>query len=506
MSSASPHVFPVSVRVAEILALSVSHDREAALSVVQKTIAALVASLQDQSILSESVTGFGLDVLQESAFDAIVSLELVEAKLLFDSSKFTDCLAKLQLVLSQIKDPSSIRMLTQSIAQRERKSAAWYLLSSSGGFSVGLSTLASRRRGAWFSHRIPRLTFWEPFVLHNMGLVEQALDHSHLSQMLFFRSFQSALELRKSLKSEMLLDVSAPISYHFGLSLLHQAASASLMDQTPVSAPEEAFRSLQAAAVSLNHSPFVFLRMAEACLLRYHLRGSSLNSRAADRLRVVTIGQRVFLQFRSLHTVGAVSVDDGSDDRMSLLDARSYLQTAMSLDPKSPALKFFIVLNLAYCSLLLSDYYAALRYASLCLDMKDGNVEARVAVSLWAAECLCRLDRPKEALRFLSPKVLESFYSQCFASSGGSTPGGTNSQSGSQSVMRQRFMRMRAALYVNLSSCLLLQGSFDKAKEANSKALEWDAAYPPARLNEAYMCLATGDTQAALQHMCAVHV
>jgi tetratricopeptide (TPR) repeat protein len=277
---------------------------------------------------------------------------------------------------------------------------------------------------------------------------------------------------------------------------------------------DNAFRCFRTAALHLSHLPSLFLRMAELCFLRHQI-SQILSAQplydvvcihacptpgAAGRSSASGSGyDKGFLALQlhtQQHSLFASAGTDGHESGMSLQQARLYLQTALGLRPRAVVLRFHILLALTYCCLMLGDYYAALRYASLCLELPDGTVDGRVCVSLYAAECLCRLDRAKEAMRFLVPRVLEPLLQGTMALS--TAPQSQTVQS-LQSAKMEAFLRARAALYVNLASCLMLQGMFDKARAANAKALEMAPGLPAAIVNEAYIALALGEHDRALR-------
>lgn len=165
--------------------------------------------------------------------------------------------------------------------------------------------------------------------------------------------------------------------------------------------------------------------------------------------------------------------------------------------------------KLAYVCLLLEDYASALRYAGLVspetmnpLDASGGasasaaaaapNGAARMAMTRWsflarqyAAEALCRLNRPADACALLdAPDVVsEAPRIPPLASSagaGGAPSGVSSSPSAAQALGA-------CALHVNRGIARLLAGRTDAVQESLAEALSINPLATEARLLSAYM-------------------
>lgn len=164
-----------------------------------------------------------------------------------------------------------------------------------------------------------------------------------------------------------------------------------------------------------------------------------------------------------------------------------------------------VLLTLSYVYLCLHEPVLALHYAELLLTRGAGWAEDegnRVAARTYAAEALCVLGRPDEALKHLLPggtplseeAGVSSLQKQCQA------------ESKRVVVTAESFLppehfaaRARCALHLNLANVYLLQNNLAAAEKCVGLGLAACPTSPDALRSLVFILLRTGNTSAALE-------
>nr|GMD04045.1 CCR4-NOT transcription complex subunit 10-like [Ipomoea batatas] len=177
-------------------------------------------------------------------------------------------------------------------------------------------------------------------------------------------------------------------------------------------------------------------------------------------------------------------------------------------------IKQALLADLAYVELELGDPLRALSAARYLLKLPGCSRIYMFLGNLYAAEALCMLSRPKEAVEHLSRYVsggkgvdipysqedLESWQvkTQDEESNGGSRSVNSLSHDGSQWLAFINPEEARGILFANLAAVSAVQGSLELAKEFAVQALSIMPKRPQAILTAVYVDLLRGNTQEAL--------
>ncbi|XP_019150646.1 PREDICTED: CCR4-NOT transcription complex subunit 10-like isoform X2 [Ipomoea nil] len=177
-------------------------------------------------------------------------------------------------------------------------------------------------------------------------------------------------------------------------------------------------------------------------------------------------------------------------------------------------IKQAVLVDLAYVELELGDPLRALSAARYLLKLPGCSRIYMFLGNLYAAEALCLLSRPKEAVEHLSRYVsggkgidipysqedLESWQvkTQDEESNGGSGSVNSLSPDGSQWLVFIKPEEARGILFANLAAVSAVQGSLELAKEFAVQALSIMPKRPEAILTAVYVDLLRGNTQEAL--------
>jgi CCR4-NOT transcription complex subunit 10 len=197
------------------------------------------------------------------------------------------------------------------------------------------------------------------------------------------------------------------------------------------------------------------------------------------------------------------------------------------------SLECVCLLSMAYIALALEDPVVALAAAGAALNVgarstasaPNGTAssptaaviddEHRLLAHLYAAEALCMLNRPAEAMQHLSPSLVKDLPASLPAgsSSSSSTSGGGGGGSSSATPAPGAFgpapptqfslasalaSSARYVLYVNLAAAHILQDKLPQAQKCLLHATAIHPSSPHALLLQTYIELARGNTAAAL--------
>lgn len=196
------------------------------------------------------------------------------------------------------------------------------------------------------------------------------------------------------------------------------------------------------------------------------------------------------------------------------------------------SLECVCLLSMAYIALALEDPVVALAAAGAALNVgarstasaPNGTAssptaaviddEHRLLAHLYAAEALCMLNRPAEAMQHLSPSLVKDLPASLPAgssSSSSSTSGGGGSSSATPApgafgpapptqfgLASALASSARYVLYVNLAAAHILQDKLPQAQKCLLHATAIHPSSPHALLLQTYIELARGNTAAAL--------
>ncbi|ELR23420.1 tetratricopeptide repeat-containing protein [Acanthamoeba castellanii str. Neff] len=193
------------------------------------------------------------------------------------------------------------------------------------------------------------------------------------------------------------------------------------------------------------------------------------------------------------------------------------------------SLECVCLLSMAYIALALEDPVVALAAAGAALNVgarstasaPNGTAasptaaviddEHRLLAHLYAAEALCMLNRPAEAMQHLSPSLVKDLPASLPAgsSSSSSTGGGSSSATPAPGAFGPApptqfglapalASSARYVLYVNLAAAHILQDKLPQAQKCLLHATAIHPSSPHALLLQTYIELARGNTAAAL--------
>lgn len=268
------------------------------------------------------------------------------------------------------------------------------------------------------------------------------------------------------------------------------------------SRPALAFKCFRRAALHLYMEPKVWIRIAECCVAAWTAQNSS--SDTLQHLRVVGSGasRRIVLPI----TPSPNSLDDldgARSDRPTLAYAKTSLRNALTLlgttseetkrhgksnskrsssgsgvesrDEQSRDRKMALLasalLTLSFVCLRVSSFTEALHYAKRLLRIRDISDHQRCLASFYAAEALCTLDRGSDALKMLSPSLINQ---------------------------RRVSADLKASYHVHVAKINALQGDFGKAEKHTTQALSINEHLDEAKRLRTYIHLRRGDTGSAL--------
>lgn len=163
------------------------------------------------------------------------------------------------------------------------------------------------------------------------------------------------------------------------------------------------------------------------------------------------------------------------------------------------------LLNLAYVYLCLNEPVLALHQAEVLLSRGASVSETKqVTVHTYAAEALCMLGRPEEALRHLQPTPGGEGLSEDAAAA--ALQEQRQSESKAVVVTADSFLpaehfaaRARSALHLNLANVYLLQGNLAAAEKCVRAGLAACPTSPDALRSLIFILLRRGNTAAALE-------
>lgn len=361
-------------------------------------------------------------------------------------------------------------------------------------------------------------------LLNNMGCSYGALGRPNIATIHFRRALAECEASR--IGGSMLRSLSIPISYNLGISLLLHAydecrfslfsSGEMSMIRADRSTVSLAFDALRRACARLSWQPLIWLRMAECCIL-YQSSLAWDECRGRPIVEPLRIAGRFALRFSSSLASSGVQERGEWTHPLSLTNARAYLQNALArLSDRDGYLRtklsksvwddmrHHVLVDLAFVCLCLRDYFSAFCHCVALRDSKEiVSPYNRFLSSLYAAECLCRLDRAKEAMRFLSPNELQPLLT--ISRPKPQTAGAVASPSESdpfatlqRTENRFMFFRARSSFYASLSAAFILQSSLQQAREANAHAFDFSPVCSAAFVNQLYLDISEGYVSRAL--------
>eukprot|EP00262_Sarcandra_glabra_P021124 TRINITY_DN8744_c0_g1_i1.p1 TRINITY_DN8744_c0_g1~~TRINITY_DN8744_c0_g1_i1.p1 ORF type:complete len:700 (+),score=117.91 TRINITY_DN8744_c0_g1_i1:291-2102(+) len=180
-------------------------------------------------------------------------------------------------------------------------------------------------------------------------------------------------------------------------------------------------------------------------------------------------------------------------------------------------IKQAVLADLAYVELSLENPLKALSTANALLELPDASRIYVYLGHIYAAEALCRLNRPKEAAEHLLVYVLDGKNSVELPYSdedrdrwrvdksgdgedmnGGSVAARSTPMEDSQAILFLKPEEARGALYVNLAAMSAMQGDLEQANRFVTEALSSIPNSPRAVLAAVYVDILLGKTQDAL--------
>eukprot|EP01090_Pellita_catalonica_P001673 TRINITY_DN11434_c0_g1_i1.p1 TRINITY_DN11434_c0_g1~~TRINITY_DN11434_c0_g1_i1.p1 ORF type:complete len:378 (-),score=53.33 TRINITY_DN11434_c0_g1_i1:13-1146(-) len=275
--------------------------------------------------------------------------------------------------------------------------------------------------------------------------------------------------------------------------------------------PELAFRCLKEASLFYYRRPKLWLRLAECCVA-VNQKQQNMQEKTEQRNDVIqaVVGegkyrrvilptaQRKGLQRKSQpasstpNTNNEITIEYGLTCVRNALFLLSASQSAEYLDvqslgshsgsAESPSLRQACLVILSYLSLLSEDPVVALSAANeLLAHVHLCSEHQRFLAHIYAAEALCMLNRPAEAVQHLPAP-----------SSGSSGPAATKSNQNFSS-------EAKSTLYINLAAAYILQDKVAQAQKSLMSAFAYgDVNVSAALLMEAYIELYKGNTSNSL--------
>eukprot|EP01083_Nonionella_stella_P270868 917468_1 len=185
--------------------------------------------------------------------------------------------------------------------------------------------------------------------------------------------------------------------------------------------PKFAFGCFRECVAAMSNRPTLWTRMAQCCL-QIHLekrRSSPADQNQFTRTEIRDPrgfgGNRwIILPMKERRSLGATCP---SNDDLSLEAAATYLQNALlllesseSISSRDSKIKQVVLLNIAYISLCIDDIKSALQHSKMLLDMGDTVSSNNTYLAhMYAAEALCSMNRPQDALSHLHPSLFPGF-------------------------------------------------------------------------------------------------